>query len=95
MLGPNEDSVEYISIGVLDWRSEGIKEGPLLVLEDSNKEGGELLSTVGSIDYIFDGKMVDNSDGKKEGFPVWKSDDTTLGLFYSTTLGVAGSFKHR
>ena len=42
MLGPIEGSIECSSLGLFEWDSEGVKEQPLLGLEDNIKEGDEV-----------------------------------------------------
>ena len=48
---------------------------------------------MGSLDFIYDGKRLDNSDENSEGFPDRTSDDAALGFSDSTMLGVSESSK--
>ena len=48
-----------------------------------------------SLDFIYDGNILYNYDGKTECFPVGPSYNTTIGSLDSTTLGAADSYKIR
>ena len=62
-------------------------------MKDNNKDGDKLLNTVGYLDSISDGIMVDNSDGSTTSFLVGPSDNATLRKLDIKMLSVADSSK--
>ena len=72
------------------WRSEGTT---LLGLNNTNKEGYKLWTTVTSTESIYDSTRIDNSDVNSEGNLLGIYDDAKLGLSDNKMIGVSEFFK--
>ena len=74
---------------ITESNSEVIKEGNLIVLEDTIIDGDVLWGTVGSPAQKCEGIRVDNPDRNSKIFPVGTSDGELLGLIDNIILGIA------
>ena len=80
-------------LGITEPDSEIIKEETLLGFKDNIIDGDILLTTEGSINFIFDGIEEFHSDGNSSGVPAETYDVETLSPIDITFLVVADPSK--
>ena len=93
MLGHIENLIKSSSLGILKKLPDEGKDGSLLLLKDSSKDGDKIWAAVGYPGYIFNGIRMYNSDGNSEELLYKLSYGVIFRVIESIIFGLTESSK--